>query len=141
MAGVEQRVEPLEAGDPGTDLCSDSLGDRRETCAEACHDTFAFGFAVERRGYAADVHEHPLNVRRIERHDQRLAIETRGDSIERDGAHRAERLAEDHVRTRVAQGLLVQVKGALAAGAGLADVGVDLARCRVSRDRRSRDAG
>ena len=65
----------------------------------------------------------------------------RRDLAERDRAYRAERLPEDHVRPRVAQRLLVEVKGALATGSRFADLTVDLARGRVVRDRRAGHRG
>jgi hypothetical protein len=72
-----------------------------------------------------------------ERHHLWLALEACGDAIERDRAHRAQRLSEDDVGPRVTERLLVEMKGALAACARLAHMRVDLARRRAGRDRRS----
>src|SRR5439155_1651191 len=98
------------------------------------------GDGTERRSDAADVREHPLDVRRVEWHDHRLAFELRWDAIERDRANSAERLAEDDVGARLAQPLLVKVEGALAAAARFADESVDLACARARRNSRSGDA-
>jgi len=65
----------------------------------------------------------------------------RRNAIQRDRAHRAQRLPEDHVRPRVAKRLLVEMKGAFAARSRFADPTVDLARARPSRNRRAGHPG
>src|SRR2546426_10831355 len=126
VTGVEQRVEPLEAGDPWPRKSSDRMGHDRQAIAKILHHARSRVIPAERRRDVAQILEHALDGRCVERHDQRIALEVRREALQRDRADRAERLTEDHVRARLAKGIAVEMESALATGSRFAHVSVDL---------------
>jgi len=141
VAGVEQRIEPLEASHARARKPGYLRLDRREPRFETADQTVGIAVASQGGTDAADIFEHPRDARRVQTDDLGHAGEMCRDLVEGDRAHRAQGLPEDHVRPRVAQCLLVEVKGALAARSRLADLTVDVARARAVRDRRAGHRG
>jgi len=141
VAGVEQWIEPLEASDARAGESCDLRFDRCEPNREIVDETLRVGVPPQGRANTADIFEHPREARGVQSDDLRHARKMRRDLVERDRAYRAQGLPEDHVRPRVAQRLLVEVKGALAARSCFADLTVDLACARVVRDRRAGHRG
>ena len=123
------KVLDLGCGDGTTALPAASLGanvlgvDIARNLVEAGNARArSLGIAVppEGRADAANILEHPVHARCIQGNDLRPTRETCRDLVQRDRAHGAEGLAQDHVRSRFAQRVLVEMERALAARARVA---------------------
>jgi len=139
VAGVEQRIEPLEARYARAGESGDPRLDRGEASLEIVDQSIAIAVAPECRGDAPDILEHPFDARRIQRDHLRLTREACRDPVQCDRADGAQGLPEDQVGPRIAQGVLVEMERALAARARVAYQPVYLACACAGRDCRSRD--
>src|SRR5256885_10191148 len=95
MAGVEGRVEPLEAGDTRSAQARDAIGDRLQTAAQLADEALGVALSAKGGAYPLNVFKHPLEACRVQRDDLERVIESRRDLVERHRAHRTERLPED----------------------------------------------
>jgi len=120
VAGVEQRIEPLEARHARAGESGDPRLDRGEASLEIVDQSIAIAVAPECRGDAPDILEHPFDARRIQRDHLRLTREACRDPVQRDRADGAQGLPEDQVGPRIAQGVLVEMERALASRARVA---------------------
>src|SRR5207244_9236384 len=137
MARVEGWVEPLEAGDTRPAQPRDAIGDRLHAAAELSDQALGLAFSAKGDAHPAEIFEHALKACCVQRDDRGCVFECRRDLVERHRTHRAERLSEDQIGSRVAKRMLVEVEGALTVRAGLAHKSVDLASARMEIGRRS----
>src|SRR2546422_10645594 len=136
MARIERWIEPFEARNARPAQASDAGGNRLQAAAQLTAETLRRAVTVKRGTDAAEIIEHPRKARGVEWDHLRCALEGGRDLTQGHRAHRAERLSEDEVASRVAKRTFVEVECALAASAGVAHEGVDLASRRVRPDRR-----
>src|SRR2546427_6817962 len=141
MARVEGWVEPLEAGDTRPAQPGDAIGDRLHAAAELSDQALGLALSAKGDAHPAEIFEHALKACCVQRDDLGCVFECRRDLVERHRTHRAERLSEDQIGSRVAKRLLVEVEGALTMRAGLAHKGVVFACDRMFRDRWSCQLG